>query len=62
MSSWYLESANHTCGAFPPEVDELQQAGLTTVASVNVKPPRVAEAAVQLECEVCDTLSYCFLD
>ncbi|RYH05682.1 hypothetical protein EON65_44040 [archaeon] len=52
MSSWYLESANHTCGAFPPEVNELEAAGLTIVASINITPPRVAEAAVQLECEV----------
>ena len=33
-----------------PEVDELELAGLTTVDSVLVKPPRVAEAPVQMEC------------
>ena len=52
MSSWYLESANHCSGAFPPDVNEMEVAGLTEVPSEVVKPPRVAEAAVQLECEV----------
>lgn len=35
---------------FPTEVDELAESGLDTVESVNVKPPRVAAAPVQLEC------------
>lgn len=52
MSKWYVESANHTCGAFPPEVNEMEVAGLTPLPSDLVKPPRVREAAVQLECEV----------
>jgi len=52
MSEWYVEAANHTCGDFPPEVDEMEAAGLTKVPSVTVKPPRVGEAAVQIECKV----------
>ncbi len=39
------------CGIdFPAEVDELEQAGLTTVASSQVKVPRVREAHAALEC------------
>jgi flavin reductase (DIM6/NTAB) family NADH-FMN oxidoreductase RutF len=30
----------------------MELAGLTNVPSVVVKPPRVGEAAIQLECEV----------
>lgn len=52
MSDWYVESANHCSGAFPHEVNEMEKAGLTPLASHIVKPPRVGNAAVQLECEV----------
>ena len=36
---------------FPPEIDELHQAGLTTLPSAKVKPPRIAESPVAFECE-----------
>ncbi|CAI5459215.1 unnamed protein product [Closterium sp. Yama58-4] len=52
ISDWFVEAANHTCGPFPPEVDEMGLAGLTPVPSVVVKPPRVAESAVNMECVV----------
>ncbi|CAI5512566.1 unnamed protein product [Closterium sp. Naga37s-1] len=52
ISDWFVEAANHTCGPFPPEVDEMERAGLTPVPSVMVKPPRVAESAVNMECVV----------
>jgi flavin reductase (DIM6/NTAB) family NADH-FMN oxidoreductase RutF len=42
---------NITAIEFPPEVDELAQAGLTTLPSTRVRPPRIAESAVALECE-----------
>ncbi|MBW2458507.1 MAG: flavin reductase family protein [Deltaproteobacteria bacterium] len=45
-----LETMVETSADHPPEVDELTAAGLTPVASIKVKPPRVAEAPVQLEC------------
>jgi flavin reductase (DIM6/NTAB) family NADH-FMN oxidoreductase RutF len=35
---------------FPPEVDELQMAGLTTAPSQIVKVPRIAQAHAALEC------------
>lgn len=52
MSDWYVESANHCSGAFPHDVNELEKAGLSSLPSDIVKPPRVGSAAVQLECEV----------
>ncbi len=42
---------NVTAIDFGPEVDELAEAGLTTLPSVKVKPPRIAESPVAMECE-----------
>lgn len=52
ISEWFLESANHTCGNFRFDVNEFQEAGLTMVDSSMVRPPRVAESAVQFECKL----------
>ncbi|KXZ56193.1 hypothetical protein GPECTOR_1g167 [Gonium pectorale] len=52
ISEWFAEAANHTCGDFPPGVDEMALAGLTPLPSTKVKPPRVAESAVHMECRV----------
>ncbi len=45
------EAMNITAIDFPPEVDELAEAGLTTVPSLKVKVPRIAESPVAFECE-----------
>jgi flavin reductase (DIM6/NTAB) family NADH-FMN oxidoreductase RutF len=47
---------NVTAIDFPPEIDEIRQAGLTTAPSTKVKPPRIAESPVALECERFATL------
>jgi len=39
-----------TSGEYPPNVDEFEKAGLTPIDSAIVKPPRVKEAPIQLEC------------
>jgi flavin reductase (DIM6/NTAB) family NADH-FMN oxidoreductase RutF len=52
ISDWMVESANHTCGAFPPNVDEMSVVGLTPLPSEVVAPPRVAESAVNMECKL----------
>lgn len=39
---------------FPKGTNEFAKAGFTEAASVKVKPPRVAESPVQMECEVKD--------
>ncbi len=36
MSEWFVKAANHTCGPFDPDVDELELAGLTAIPSVRV--------------------------
>jgi len=55
MSEWFIEAANHCCIPAPPEEDEMDLAGLSPLPSVVVKPPRVAEAAVQMECRLIHT-------
>lgn len=52
LSEWFLEQANHTCGNYEPEVDEMALSGLTKIPSVKVKPPRVKESAVHMECKL----------
>ncbi|EFJ43026.1 hypothetical protein VOLCADRAFT_96769 [Volvox carteri f. nagariensis] len=54
ISEWFVEAANHTCGDYPPGVDEMRLAGLHPMPSTKVRPPRVAESAVHLECRVRD--------
>jgi flavin reductase (DIM6/NTAB) family NADH-FMN oxidoreductase RutF len=45
------QAMNITAIDFPHEVDELHQAGLTTIPSTKVAPPRIAESPVAFECE-----------
>ena len=44
------EAMNQSCAAVAPEVNEFKLAGLTPLASTQVRPPRVAESPVTLEC------------
>ncbi len=50
------DAMNITAIDFPPGVDELIEAGLTTLPSTKVKPPRIAESPVAFECERFTTL------
>ncbi len=45
------QQMNVTAVDFPPERDELAAAGLTTIPSTKVRPPRIAESPVAFECE-----------
>lgn len=45
------EAMNVTAVDFPPDVDELKAAGLTALPSTKVKPPRIGESPVAMECE-----------
>ena len=45
------QQMNITAIDFPNSVNEIAEAGLTTAASTRVKPPRIAEAPVSMECE-----------
>lgn len=51
VSHKLAQQMNVTAIDFPKEVNELEQAGLTTAPSSRVKPPRIAEAPVSMECE-----------
>jgi flavin reductase (DIM6/NTAB) family NADH-FMN oxidoreductase RutF len=46
------EQMNITAIDFPHEVNEIAESGLTTRPSHHVKPPRIAESPVALECEL----------
>jgi flavin reductase (DIM6/NTAB) family NADH-FMN oxidoreductase RutF len=43
---------NLTCMDAPPEVDELDCAGITTAPSLAITPPRIASAPVSFECRL----------
>ncbi len=50
------EAMNRTAASLPYGVSELTSAGLSTVPSSTVKPPRIAEAPASLECAEWGTL------
>lgn len=51
-----LERMNITAAAFPAGVSEIEITGLTTLPSTVVRPPRIAESPIQLECRVLHAL------
>ncbi|MDE2514726.1 MAG: flavin reductase family protein [Rhodospirillales bacterium] len=51
VSDALAEKMNVTAIDFPKAVDELGQAGLSIAPSAKVRPPRIAESPVALECE-----------
>jgi flavin reductase (DIM6/NTAB) family NADH-FMN oxidoreductase RutF len=52
VSEEFAEQMNLCSGEYPPEVDEFQVSGLTPVASDLVKPARVKESHVNMECRL----------
>jgi flavin reductase (DIM6/NTAB) family NADH-FMN oxidoreductase RutF len=52
VSEANAEKMNITAIEFDYGVDELEQAGLHTLPSVRVKPPRIAESPAAMECEL----------
>jgi flavin reductase (DIM6/NTAB) family NADH-FMN oxidoreductase RutF len=44
------EAMNITAIEFPPEVAEIEEAALETLPSLKVKPPRIKESPVAMEC------------
>jgi len=50
ISSCFLEAANHTCGSYDYEVDEIDVANLDTLPSKKVAAPRVAQSPFHAEC------------
>ena len=46
------ERMSQASWSYPPEVDEFDAAGFTRAPAVRVKPPRVAESPVAIECRL----------
>jgi flavin reductase (DIM6/NTAB) family NADH-FMN oxidoreductase RutF len=52
VSEDFAEKMNECSATVPPEVDEFELLGLTPIPSELVKPDRVAESRVQMECRL----------
>lgn len=52
VSEGFVAQMNACSAELPPEVDEFTVSGLTPLASDRVRPPRVAESHVQMECRL----------
>ena len=52
VSEEWVEKMNATAAQVPPQVDEFVLAGLTPLPSELIKPARVAESHVQMECRL----------
>lgn len=50
-----LEAMNISAAEFPPDQSELEAGQLTTVPSVIIRTPRVAETQVSMECQLFST-------
>jgi flavin reductase (DIM6/NTAB) family NADH-FMN oxidoreductase RutF len=51
-----LEAVNDSSADYAPGVSELEELGLTAVPSLKVKPPRIKESPVHLECKLSQVL------
>ena len=56
VSEEMIHAMNITGIEFGPEVDEIAEAKLATLPSVRIKPPRIADSPVALECEKITTV------
>jgi flavin reductase (DIM6/NTAB) family NADH-FMN oxidoreductase RutF len=52
VSEEFASQMNACSAELPPDVDEFDLSGLTPLASELVRPPRVAESHVQMECRL----------
>lgn len=52
VSEEFVERMNATAATVGPEVDEFELSGLTPEASDLIKPARVAESHIQMECRL----------
>jgi len=49
---------NISCGDYSPEVDEFAMSTLTPVMSEMVKPPRVKESRINMECSLMQIIDF----
>jgi flavin reductase (DIM6/NTAB) family NADH-FMN oxidoreductase RutF len=52
VSEEFVERMNATAAQVGPEVDEFELSGLTPIASELIRPARVAESHIQMECRL----------
>lgn len=52
-----VEAMNKTAAEYPAQINEFEIAGLTPVPSAMVKPPRVLESPVNLECRLSQVIT-----
>ena len=52
VSEDFAEKMNIASGDFPPDVNEFIESGLTPVPSDLIKPPRVKESRIAMECKL----------
>jgi flavin reductase (DIM6/NTAB) family NADH-FMN oxidoreductase RutF len=52
VSEEFIGKMNQTAAEVSPQVDEWQLSGLTPVPSESVRPPRVGESRMQMECRL----------
>ncbi|EKN65775.1 hypothetical protein BABA_18472 [Neobacillus bataviensis LMG 21833] len=58
VSERIAEQMNECAIEFAPEIDEMEEAGLTKEPSLKVKAPRIKESLVHLECELHQVLDF----
>lgn len=51
VSESLVRQMNVTAIDFPPSINELEEAGIHTIASTRVRPPRILASPVSLECQ-----------
>jgi flavin reductase (DIM6/NTAB) family NADH-FMN oxidoreductase RutF len=56
VSEDFAEKMNICSAEFPPEIDEFKMSGLTPVPSQVVKPARVKESRVNMECKLLEVV------
>jgi flavin reductase (DIM6/NTAB) family NADH-FMN oxidoreductase RutF len=52
VAEWMIEPVNHCAAEYPYGTDEMEKVGLTPLLSEKVKPKRVKESPIHLECRV----------
>ena len=62
VATWeFRDQMNESSARLGPKIDELTEVGLTAMPSILVKPPRVAEAPIHLECKYIKSIELPYL-
>jgi len=52
VNEWMIQAVNQCSAEYPNGVNEMKEVGLTAIASETIKPPRVKESSIQMECKL----------